>query len=82
MAGPTRDKSSVAIGIIGMGDMGRLYANRISKAGWRFVPIIDWYISMATHTFLLVRVNACDRDERYEALTDEFKGKKIPFHCM
>lgn len=76
MAGPTRDRSSVSIGIIGMGDMGRLYSERISKAGWRFVPIIDWYIPIAAHLPLLIRVNACDRDENYEALRDEFKGEK------
>ena len=25
----------VSVGIIGMGDMGRMYAKRISAAGWR-----------------------------------------------
>lgn len=28
----------LAVGIIGMGDMGKLYARRIAAAGWRFVP--------------------------------------------
>lgn len=30
--------SAVAVGIIGMGDMGKLYARRISAAGWRYAP--------------------------------------------
>lgn len=31
------DKSSKAIGIIGMGEMGKLYARRFGAAGWRYV---------------------------------------------
>ena len=27
------------VGIIGMGDMGRMYARRISDAGWRYVSM-------------------------------------------
>jgi prephenate dehydrogenase (NADP+) len=28
----------VAIGIIGMGDMGKMYARRLAAAGWRYGP--------------------------------------------
>jgi lactate dehydrogenase-like 2-hydroxyacid dehydrogenase len=28
----------IAVGIIGMGDMGKMYARRIAAAGWRCVP--------------------------------------------
>lgn len=28
-----------SVGIIGMGDMGKMYARRIAGAGWRSVPI-------------------------------------------
>lgn len=28
-------KESTAIGIIGMGDMGKMYAQQLSMAGWR-----------------------------------------------
>lgn len=28
-------KAEVSVGIIGMGDMGKLYARTIGKAGWR-----------------------------------------------
>ncbi|KAF8451283.1 hypothetical protein BGX38DRAFT_1142202 [Terfezia claveryi] len=50
----TRDRSAISVGIIGMGDMGKMYARRISEAGWR--------------------INACDRDDKYEALKEEFKA--------
>jgi phosphoglycerate dehydrogenase-like enzyme len=28
------------VGIIGMGDMGKMYARRISKAGWRYASSV------------------------------------------
>jgi prephenate dehydrogenase (NADP+) len=31
----TEDMGSYAVGIIGMGDMGKMYAKRISEAGWQ-----------------------------------------------
>ncbi|KHJ31542.1 putative prephenate dehydrogenase [Erysiphe necator] len=40
------------IGIIGMGNMGVMYAQRLSAAGWR--------------------VNACDREEKFEVLQEKF----------
>lgn len=54
MTVPAQD-SGIEVGIIGMGDMGRLYASKLVAAGWK--------------------VNVCDRPERYEALTEEYKGK-------
>ncbi|KAH7041470.1 prephenate dehydrogenase [Microdochium trichocladiopsis] len=42
------------VGIIGMGDMGKMYARRLSEAGWRIM--------------------ACDREEHYEKLQQEFAG--------
>ncbi|RXG49342.1 hypothetical protein VDGE_05675 [Verticillium dahliae] len=47
---------SFVVGLIGMGDMGKMYAQRLSAAGWNIL--------------------ACDRDDKYEALRDEFVGKK------
>ena len=35
-------RENVSVGIVGMGDMGKLYARVIAAAGWRFV----------THSFL------------------------------
>ena len=29
--------AALTVGIIGMGDMGKMYARRISAAGWRYV---------------------------------------------
>jgi prephenate dehydrogenase len=29
------EMEAVSVGIIGMGDMGRLYARRFSEAGWK-----------------------------------------------
>ncbi|KAH8757483.1 hypothetical protein BGZ57DRAFT_771885 [Hyaloscypha finlandica] len=48
--------NNFAIGLIGMGDMGKMYANRLSEAGWR--------------------VNACDREEKYESLREEYRDRK------
>ncbi|KAK4232079.1 hypothetical protein QBC38DRAFT_464312 [Podospora fimiseda] len=40
------------VGLIGMGDMGKMYARRLSNAGWRIM--------------------ACDREEKYDELVEEF----------
>ncbi|KAH7350102.1 prephenate dehydrogenase [Plectosphaerella cucumerina] len=42
------------VGLIGMGDMGKMYAQKLSAAGWKIL--------------------ACDREEKYEALREEFAG--------
>ncbi|CAJ2506760.1 Uu.00g079460.m01.CDS01 [Anthostomella pinea] len=46
---------SFIVGIIGMGDMGKMYARRLSDAGWKIM--------------------ACDRDEQYEDLRNEFSSR-------
>ena len=38
-----RDRSAISVGIIGMGDMGKMYALRVSKAGWKYVPGPCWF---------------------------------------
>ncbi|KAI1465236.1 prephenate dehydrogenase [Daldinia caldariorum] len=43
------------VGIIGMGDMGKMYARRLSDAGWR--------------------VMACDKEDQYESLREEFSSR-------
>ncbi|KAI1809138.1 prephenate dehydrogenase [Poronia punctata] len=43
------------VGIIGMGDMGKMYARRLSDAGWK--------------------VMACDKEDQYEQLSEEFSGR-------
>ncbi|KAK2060467.1 hypothetical protein LY76DRAFT_591388, partial [Colletotrichum caudatum] len=37
-----------------MGDMGKMYAQRLSAAGWKIM--------------------ACDQEEKYESLKEEFSG--------
>ncbi|KAH8178730.1 prephenate dehydrogenase domain-containing protein [Sarocladium implicatum] len=44
------------VGMIGMGDMGKMYTEKLSAAGWR--------------------VKACDREENYESLKQEFAGMR------
>jgi phosphoglycerate dehydrogenase-like enzyme len=41
---PTQQQG-IAVGIIGMGDMGKMYARRIAAAGWRclsFPTVFGW----------------------------------------
>ncbi|RPA97865.1 Prephenate dehydrogenase [Choiromyces venosus 120613-1] len=47
-------RKDVSVGIIGMGDMGKMYARVIAAAGWS--------------------VNACDREDKFESLKEEFAG--------
>ncbi|KAK7940899.1 prephenate dehydrogenase [Apiospora aurea] len=49
------EMAGFTVGIIGMGDMGKMYARRLSDAGWRIV--------------------ACDREEFYETLKEEFASR-------
>ena len=35
------EKAQLSIGIIGMGDMGRLYASKFSAGGWKNVYVCD-----------------------------------------
>lgn len=37
----TSEKDAVHVGLIGMGDMGRLYAGKLSAGGWRHIHICD-----------------------------------------
>lgn len=39
---PTADeKETLAIGIIGMGEMGKMYAERLSRGGWKRINVCD-----------------------------------------
>lgn len=51
---PPPGMEGFVVGLIGMGDMGKMYAQRLSAAGWK--------------------IQACDREDKYEALRDEFAG--------
>lgn len=39
--GSEAEKASLVIGIIGMGDMGKLYANKFVQGGWKQVVVCD-----------------------------------------
>ena len=46
------------VGIIGMGDMGKMYARRISAAGWRYVSRynchkLQWQHTVSVHNIIL-----------------------------
>ncbi|KAI5919288.1 prephenate dehydrogenase [Camillea tinctor] len=55
------------VGIIGMGDMGKMYARRLSDAGWKYAPSAD-----STH---VSRIVACDKEDQYEELRQEFSSR-------
>ncbi|KZL84939.1 prephenate dehydrogenase (nadp+) [Colletotrichum incanum] len=48
------EMENFVVGLIGMGDMGKMYAQRLSAAGWKIM--------------------ACDQEEKYESLKEEFSG--------
>ncbi|RUP47009.1 hypothetical protein BC936DRAFT_146229 [Jimgerdemannia flammicorona] len=67
--GTPSEKDTIEIGIIGMGDMGRLYARRIHAAGWKQL------ISRALKTYRIYdSVNVCDLPSKYESLKAELQG--------
>lgn len=44
------DKNTFTVGIIGMGDMGKMYARRLSDAGWRYLsPLLTFLLSQNCH---------------------------------
>ncbi|KAJ9621229.1 prephenate dehydrogenase (NADP(+)) [Taxawa tesnikishii (nom. ined.)] len=60
------------IGIIGMGDMGKMYTRRLSDAGWRYA----FWQSLSEELIYCIRIHACDVPDKYDSLTDEFKGRQ------
>jgi len=45
-------RENVSVGIVGMGDMGKMYARVIAAAGWRFVT--HSFLPFFTHSFWVV----------------------------
>lgn len=35
------EKDTLEVGIIGMGDMGRLYAKKLRESGWKHINVCD-----------------------------------------
>jgi prephenate dehydrogenase (NADP+) len=66
------------VGLIGMGDMGKMYAERLSAAGWRIDPYLILLVTAnpVPHAEWLTadyyRILACDREENQESLQKEY----------
>lgn len=85
MSGIPRVQDAV-IGLIGMGEMGKMYAERLSKAGHcnRSVPLVcpashgedKW--STLTRSVGHHRINVCDLPEKYDSLVEYCKGDFLP----
>ena len=67
----TINKNDLVIGIIGMGDMGKMYCKMFEKAGWKYVNVfkmndnlIDWLNSLIV----------CDKADNYDKLKKEFEN--------
>lgn len=62
------------IGLIGMGAMGRMYAQRLGAAGWRrFVDFFDCLVKGSNEPSL-ARIHVCDLPEKYEQLKRDYEG--------
>ncbi|KXS99538.1 hypothetical protein AC578_4250 [Pseudocercospora eumusae] len=59
------------VGIIGMGDMGKMYARRIADAGWK----ARLYMILSGRYTDTSRVHACDVPEKFDALKSEFDSR-------
>lgn len=75
--------NDLEIGIIGMGDMGRLYATKFAEAGFkRYVLAVgmtkayELALSLPIFTFSR-RVNVCDRPEAFEKLKSDLKSTTL-----
>ena len=62
------------IGLIGMGAMGRMYAQRLGAAGWRrFVSLLRLF-GKGSNGPSLTRIHVCDLPEKYEQLKRDYEG--------
>lgn len=58
------------IGLIGMGAMGRMYANLLSEAGWKKSVRVSCHVLPASHR--PNRINVCDLPQKYEGLKRDY----------
>jgi len=64
-----------AIGLIGMGAMGAMYARELSKAGWKkSKPFVYLPASSPNILFFSHRISVCDLPEKYDSLKLQYKG--------
>ncbi len=68
------------IGLIGLGEMGSMYAKRFSGAGWkRYGALLK--AGFSTYYKSFVRILACDRPERFQLLEEKWKGNMSIIWC-
>ena len=68
------------IGLIGMGAMGKMYANRLSDAGWR--KCVDCSCierRLLSHSF---RIHVCDTPDKFQSLKQDYAGRMQPSHRL
>ena len=69
------------IGLIGMGDMGSMYAHHLSNAGWKKCASCLLFIVLSganieSRMFHANSLIVCDRADKFEDLKTKWKGKK------
>ena len=75
------------IGLIGMGDMGRMYVKHLSSGGWK--RYAHSRPPDALYIFDVPRIHVCDQPTKYLALKHEYEGNthleivlfRIPMMC-
>lgn len=63
-----------AVGIIGMGDMGKMYARRISDAGWRYASTAVETTEHQVHPYQKVRSHATHFGSLPSACNDDLSA--------
>ncbi len=61
------------IGLIGMGEMGKMYARHLSAAGWKKSVSNTYSVLLTVDS----RIHVCDLPQKYEALQRELAGESI-----
>lgn len=72
----------MSIGIIGMGEMGKMYADRLAKGGWKKSvppPLARPHSSQKSGQLIrtrlsLTRINVCDLPEKFDQLSAYCEG--------
>ena len=71
-------KETLEIGIIGLGDMGLMYAKRMIAAGWKkyetFIFLYRIFSVILIKLIIINRVNVCDQLKNYEHFKELLKG--------
>jgi hypothetical protein len=72
------EKETLEIGLIGLGEMGLMYAKRMVSAGWKKYelpfPYTVSFLLLLINQLSINRVNVCDQHENYEKFKELLKG--------